>query len=113
MMSWDVIVIGGGATGLGIALDCTTRGLKTLLVEKNDFSSGTSSKSTKLIHGGVRYLKQLNFKLVYEAIQERKLFLENQIVNMLKLFLKKTLKRKLKLSKKQSRKKQILIQVVI
>jgi glycerol-3-phosphate dehydrogenase len=74
---WDVIVIGGGATGLGIALDCTTRGLKTLLLEKSDFSSGTSSKSTKLIHGGVRYLKQLNFKLVYEAIKERKLFLDN------------------------------------
>lgn len=74
---WDVIVIGGGATGVGIALDCTTRGLKTLLVEKNDFSSGTSSKSTKLIHGGVRYLKQLQFKLVYEAIKERKLLLNN------------------------------------
>lgn len=75
--NWDVIIIGGGATGLGIALDCTTRGLKTLLVEKNDFSSGTSSRSTKLIHGGVRYLKQLNFKLVYEAIKERKLLLNN------------------------------------
>lgn len=74
---WDIIVIGGGATGLGIALDATTRGLKTLLLEKGDFSSNTSSKSTKLIHGGVRYLKQFQFKLVIEAIQERKVILKN------------------------------------
>ena len=74
---WDIIVIGGGATGLGIALDATTRGLKTLLLEKGDFSSNTSSKSTKLIHGGVRYLKKIQFKLVIEAIQERKIILKN------------------------------------
>ncbi len=74
---WDVIIIGGGATGLGIALDSTTRGLKTLLIEKSDFSNGTSSKSTKLIHGGVRYLKQLQFKLVFEAIRERGILLKN------------------------------------
>jgi glycerol-3-phosphate dehydrogenase len=74
---WDVIVIGGGATGLGIALDATNRGFKTLLIEKGDFSNGTSSKSTKLVHGGVRYLKQFHFKLVFEAIRERKIILKN------------------------------------
>jgi len=74
---WDVVIVGGGATGLGIALDSTTRGLKTLLIEKGDFSNGTSSKSTKLIHGGVRYLNQLKFKLVFEAIRERKILLRN------------------------------------
>ena len=74
---WDLVIIGGGATGLGIALDATTRGLKTLLIEKRDFSSGTSSRSTKLIHGGVRYLKQFKFKLVFEAIKERKILLKN------------------------------------
>ena len=52
--NWDVIVIGGGATGLGVALDCTTRGYKTLLLEQVDFAKGTSSRSTKLVHGGVR-----------------------------------------------------------
>ena len=74
---WDVVVIGGGATGLGIALDSTTRGLKTLLIEKGDFANGTSSKSTKLLHGGVRYLKQFQFKMVFEAIRERKILLRN------------------------------------
>ena len=52
---WDVIIIGGGATGLGVALDCATRGYKTLLLEQVDFAKGTSSRSTKLVHGGVRY----------------------------------------------------------
>lgn len=75
--SWDLVVIGGGATGLGIALDASTRGLKTLLVEKRDFSSGTSSRSTKLIHGGVRYLKQLRFSLIVESLRERKILLRN------------------------------------
>ena len=56
--TWDVIVIGGGATGLGTALDSASRGLKTLLVEQSDFAKGTSSRSTKLVHGGVRYLAQ-------------------------------------------------------
>ena len=56
---YDILIIGGGITGAGILLDATTRGLKALLVEKGDFASGTSSKSTKLIHGGLRYLKQL------------------------------------------------------
>ncbi len=55
---WDIIVIGGGATGLGIALDAVTRGYKTLLLEQSDFAKGTSSRSTKLVHGGVRYMAQ-------------------------------------------------------
>ena len=54
---WDVVIIGGGASGLGIALDSANRGYKTLLLEKNDFAKGTSSRSTKLVHGGVRYLQ--------------------------------------------------------
>ena len=61
---WDVIIIGGGASGLGVALDSSTRGYKTLLLEQVDFSKGTSSKSTKLVHGGVRYLAQGNIDLV-------------------------------------------------
>lgn len=68
---FDLIVIGGGITGAGIALDAATRGLKTLLLEKGDFASGTSSKSTKLIHGGLRYLKQFDFWLVKEVGSER------------------------------------------
>ena len=68
---YDLIVIGGGITGAGIALDATTRGLKTLLLEKQDFASGTSSKSTKLIHGGLRYLKQFEIALVREVGLER------------------------------------------
>lgn len=68
---FDVIVIGGGITGAGIAADAATRGLKVALVEKNDFASGTSSKSTKLIHGGLRYLKQFEFNLVREVGKER------------------------------------------
>lgn len=63
---FDVLVIGGGATGTGVALDATTRGLSTALVELDDFSSGTSSRSTKLIHGGVRYLQKAIMKLDYE-----------------------------------------------
>ncbi len=69
--SFDVLVIGGGITGAGIALDAASRGLKTALVEKNDFAFGTSSRSTKLIHGGLRYLKQLEFALVKEVGSER------------------------------------------
>lgn len=74
---WDVIVIGGGATGLGVALDSTTRGYKTLLLEQVDFAKGTSSRSTKLLHGGVRYLAQGNIDLVKEALHERGLLLKN------------------------------------
>ena len=68
---FDVLIIGGGITGAGIALDAASRGMKTALIEKNDFASGTSSKSTKLIHGGLRYLKQFDFWLVKEVGTER------------------------------------------
>ncbi|RJE71562.1 glycerol-3-phosphate dehydrogenase/oxidase [Reichenbachiella sp. MSK19-1] len=68
---FDLVIVGGGITGAGIALDAVTRGLKVALVEKNDFASGTSSKSTKLIHGGLRYLKQFEFGLVREVGKER------------------------------------------
>src|SRR5438067_2702015 len=74
---WDLIVIGGGATGLGTALDAASRGFRTLLLEQNDFAKGTSSRSTKLIHGGVRYLRQGNVKLVRESLHERGLLLKN------------------------------------
>lgn len=74
---WDLIVTGGGATGLGIALDAVTRGYKTLLLEQSDFSKGTSSRSTKLVHGGVRYLAQGDVFLVTEALHERGRMLKN------------------------------------
>ncbi len=74
---WDLLVIGGGATGLGIALDAAVRGYKTLLVEQADFAKGTSSRSTKLVHGGVRYLAQGDIKLVREASVERGLLHRN------------------------------------
>ncbi|MDD2606095.1 MAG: FAD-dependent oxidoreductase, partial [Desulfobacteraceae bacterium] len=74
---WDIIVVGGGATGLGVAVDSASRGYKTLLLEQHDFSKGTSSRSTKLIHGGVRYLRQGNVSLVIEALHERGLMLQN------------------------------------
>ena len=69
--TFDLLVIGGGATGCGIALDAAARGMKTALVEKLDFAGGTSSKSTKLIHGGLRYLKQFEIGLVRESGTER------------------------------------------
>jgi glycerol-3-phosphate dehydrogenase len=68
---FDVLVIGGGITGAGVALDAATRGLRTALVERHDFASGTSSKSSKLVHGGLRYLQQREYLLVYEALAER------------------------------------------
>lgn len=74
---WDIIIIGGGATGLGTAVDAAARGYKTLLLEQYDFAKGTSSRSTKLVHGGVRYLAQGNIKLVIEALKERGLLLKN------------------------------------
>ncbi len=74
---WDILIIGGGATGLGVAVDAATRGYKTLLVEQEDFAKGTSSRSTKLVHGGVRYLAQGNISLVKEALKERGLLLQN------------------------------------
>ncbi|RPD46874.1 glycerol-3-phosphate dehydrogenase/oxidase [Hymenobacter sediminis] len=74
---WDVVVIGGGATGLGVALDAISRGYKTLLLEQADYAKGTSSRSTKLVHGGVRYLAQGDVALVREALYERGLLLQN------------------------------------
>ncbi|MGG2026041.1 glycerol-3-phosphate dehydrogenase/oxidase [Gottfriedia sp. S16(2024)] len=74
---FDLLVIGGGITGCGIALDATTRGMSTALVEMQDFASGTSSRSTKLVHGGLRYLKQYEFKMVAEVGKERAIVYEN------------------------------------
>ncbi|HZP05580.1 MAG TPA: glycerol-3-phosphate dehydrogenase/oxidase [Terracidiphilus sp.] len=74
---WDVLVIGGGASGLGAAVDAASRGYRTLLVERFDFAKGTSSRSTKLAHGGVRYLEQLNITLVFDALRERGHMLRN------------------------------------
>ncbi len=74
---YDVIIVGGGITGTGIALDATTRGLKTLLIEMQDFAAGTSSRSTKLVHGGLRYLKQFEVKLVADVGKERAIVYEN------------------------------------
>ncbi|MGA8026417.1 MAG: glycerol-3-phosphate dehydrogenase/oxidase [Bryobacteraceae bacterium] len=74
---WDVIVVGGGATGLGTAVEAASRGYRTLLLEAHDFAKGTSSRSTKLVHGGVRYLQQGNLKLVLEALRERGRMLRN------------------------------------
>ncbi len=73
---WDAVIIGGGATGLGIAVDAAARGLRVALIEAQDFAAGTSSRSTKLVHGGVRYLAQGNVKLVREALAERATLLE-------------------------------------
>src|SRR5258708_14801670 len=74
---WDILVVGGGATGLGAAVDGASRGYDPLLVEQSDFAKGTSSRSTKLIHGGVRYLKQGNLALVLEALHERGVLMAN------------------------------------
>jgi glycerol-3-phosphate dehydrogenase len=74
---FDVLVIGGGVTGAGVALDAVARGYKVALIEKKDFASGTSSKSTKLVHGGIRYLPEFDFALVHEALVERGLLLQN------------------------------------
>lgn len=75
--TWDLAVVGGGATGLGLALDAAARGLSVVLLESHDFASGTSSRSTKLLHGGVRYLAQGNLSLVREALHERSTVLRN------------------------------------
>ena len=75
--AFDIAVVGGGATGLGIALDAAQRGLRVVLVESHDFAKGTSSRSTKLVHGGVRYLAQGNISLVREALHERRALLHN------------------------------------
>ena len=74
---WDIIIIGGGATGMGTALDGASRGYRTLLIEQHDFGKGTSSRSTKLVHGGVRYLRQGDVSMVFEALKERGLMMQN------------------------------------
>ena len=68
---WDLLIIGGGATGLGVAVDASSRGYRVLLVEQHDFAKATSSRSTKLVHGGVRYLQQGDVSMVVEALHER------------------------------------------
>ena len=75
--SWDMLIIGGGATGVGIAVDAASRGYDVVLLEQSDFGKGTSSRSTKLIHGGVRYLQQGNISLVMEALRERGILRNN------------------------------------
>src|SRR5882762_1611644 len=75
--TWDMIVVGGGATGVGVAIDAAARGYDVLLLEQSDFGKGTSSRSTKLAHGGVRYLEQGNIGLVMEALKERGRLLQN------------------------------------
>jgi len=75
--AWDIVIIGGGAVGAGVAVDASTRGFDVLLIEREDFGKGTSSRSTKLVHGGVRYLEQGNISLVMEALKERGLLLRN------------------------------------
>ena len=74
---FDVLVVGAGVTGAGVALDAASRGLKVALVEKDDFASGTSSKSSKMVHGGLRYLQQGEVRLVYEALRERQRLFKN------------------------------------
>ncbi len=74
---WDMLILGGGATGVGAAIDAASRGYDVLLIERSDFGKGTSSRSTKLVHGGVRYLEQGNIGLVMEALKERGLLLRN------------------------------------
>ncbi|HBU02716.1 MAG TPA: FAD-dependent oxidoreductase, partial [Acidimicrobiaceae bacterium] len=74
---FDVVVIGGGITGVGCALDAASRGLRVALIERDDFASGTSSKSSKLVHGGIRYLQQGDVRLVYEALAERQILRRN------------------------------------
>jgi glycerol-3-phosphate dehydrogenase len=74
---WDIIIVGGGATGVGVAIDAASRGYDTLLLESSDFGKGTSSRSTKLVHGGVRYLEQGNVSLVMEALRERGILRQN------------------------------------
>src|SRR5262249_43058678 len=74
---FDLLIVGGGITGVGVALDAATRGLRVALIDKGDFAGGTSSISSKLIHGGLRYLEHGDFRLVYEALHERRRLLRN------------------------------------
>src|SRR5206468_4762923 len=80
----DVLVVGGGVTGAGVALDAVTRGVSTALVDARDFASGTSSRSSKLFHGGLRYLEQMDFQLVREALRERDLMLTRLAPHLVK-----------------------------
>lgn len=82
--AFDVLVVGGGVTGAGVALDAVTRGLRTAVVEQRDWASGTSSRSSKLFHGGLRYLEQLNFALVHEALKERGLMINRLAPHLVK-----------------------------
>src|SRR5438445_5971678 len=75
--TFDLLILGGGITGAGVALDAVLRGLRVALIDKGDFASGTSSVSSKLVHGGLRYLEHAEFALVYEALTERRLLLQN------------------------------------
>src|SRR3989304_6073193 len=75
--NWDFVIIGGGATGVGTAIEAASRGYKVLLVEQSDFGKATSSRSTKLVHGGVRYLRQGNISLVLDALKERSIMRRN------------------------------------
>src|SRR5271169_3675974 len=75
--TFDLLLLGAGITGAGVALDATLRGLRVALIDKGDFASGTSSVSSKLVHGGLRYLEHGDFRLVYEALHERRLLLRN------------------------------------
>ena len=81
---FDVLVLGGGINGVGVALDAITRGLSVALIESEDFASGTSSRSSKLIHGGLRYLEQYDFKLVREALHERELLVSTLAPHLVK-----------------------------
>ena len=81
---FDILVVGGGINGVGIALDAASRGLSVALIEKDDFASGTSSKSSKLIHGGLRYLEQYDFGLVREALNERELMVTSLAPHLVK-----------------------------
>jgi glycerol-3-phosphate dehydrogenase len=74
---WDLVIVGGGATGVGCAVDAASRGYEVLLLEQSDFGKGASSRSTKLVHGGVRYLEQGNISLVIEALRERGILRQN------------------------------------
>src|SRR5438034_10497451 len=75
--TFDLLILGGGITGAGVAFDAATRGWRVALIDKGDFASGTSSVSSKLVHGGLRYLEHGHFHLVYEALHERHLLLAN------------------------------------
>src|ERR1700724_3732326 len=75
--TFDLLILGGGITGAGVALDAVLRGFRVALIDKGDFASGTSSASSKMVHGGLRYLEHGQFHLVYEALHERRLLLHN------------------------------------